>query len=337
MSIIHKPRKRFLRFVGVGAVVVFGILSTLGSGGGGDGGSSGGGGGGTSVTAFNFNASNSLTAAQYAASVLAFFPDYNQIALGVLDTLTSSNPSNSPFDLAGCSNVSGPTLSWNDVDSSGDLSAGDTATLDFNNCDLDGGGSFVTGTLGITVNSASFGALPNSFDVTVSINLTIITGSDTSVIAGSFGHTATTTNGTDFTSTYSGTDSSNQVVTDTENGSVLFKFGCFSVTQTFNVGSSSSYGLTASGVINASNAILSLASGASLSFVSDQLESGTQRLLSLANPSCANLDVGSGVSDSDGSYIDMEALGGGSVRLHTYDSSDVEFNTINTTWDALRN
>ena len=67
------------------------------------------------------------------------------------------------------------------------------------------------------------------------------------------------------------------------------------------------------------------------------MESGTKRLLSSSVPDCATLGVPNGVADSDGSYIDMEALGGGSIRLHTFDSTNSEIHTEDTTYNALLN
>ena len=80
---------------------------------------------------------------------------------------------------------------------------------------------------------------------------------------------------------------------------------------------------------------MSLAGGPELSFISDKIEAGKKLLLSLSAPECAALGAPNGVGDSDGSYIGMEALGGGNVRLHTFDATNVEQSTIDTTWDAL--
>jgi hypothetical protein len=80
---------------------------------------------------------------------------------------------------------------------------------------------------------------------------------------------------------------------------------------------------------------MSLAGGPALTFSNDMMESGTKRLLSLAVPGCASIGVLNGVGDSDGSYLDIEALGGGNIRLHTYDDMNVEIFTTDTTWDSL--
>ena len=340
MNNIQKLHKKLLRILTGGVIISVSILSTLGCSGGGGGEDNGGSSSGntpTSIKAFNFNANNTVSAAQYAASAMAFFPNYTDIGQNVLNTLVSSNPNNSPFDLARCSNAAGPTLSWSDTDGSGDLSAGDTATLEFNNCNLDSGGAFLTGTLNFTVTSVDLDPLPNSIAVTVSVNLTITTNTDTTKIAGTFNSKASTPNNSDFTIVYTADDSSRQKLTVTENGSTLFKFGCFDVTQTFNVGNSGTYLLAPHGVINVSDAIMSLAGGPALSFVNDQFEAGTQALLSLAVPECAALDVPGGVNNSDGSYIHMDALGGGGVGLHTFDSNNQETYTESISWNKLLN
>ena len=65
---LHK-HNRFLRITGLTVVILLGILTTLGSGGGSDDveGTPQG-----SITAFNFTAGNTFTAAQLAASAMSF-------------------------------------------------------------------------------------------------------------------------------------------------------------------------------------------------------------------------------------------------------------------------
>jgi hypothetical protein len=74
-----------------------------------------------------------------------------------------------------------------------------------------------------------------------------------------------------------------------------------------------------------------------LSFVNDAMESGTKHLWGVSMPmSCTALGVPStGVSGDNGSYILMEALGGGNIRLHALDATGAEFFTVDTTWDLL--
>ena len=42
-----------------------------------------------------------------------------------------------------------------------------------------------------------------------------------------------------------------------------------------------------------------------------------------------------GVDGSDGSYINIEALGGGNLRLRTFDASNLELNSTDTAWKSL--
>lgn len=329
--------KSLLRITGSGAVMIFGILSILGSGGGGsDVSGTPSGATPSSIKAFNFNAGNTTAAAQVAASTMAFFSDFSTLGETILTTLAASDPANSPFDLALCMNTGTSKLSWIDGDQSGDMSIGDSATLQFTNCDLDGSGATTTGTAKLGVTSVNTDPLPNSVGLNVAVNVAITDTSDTTTYVANFAETSSTTDNTSFTNVYTANDTSAQHLTVAKNGSTLYEFGCFNVTKSFSLADGSgTYKLQPSGVINATDAIMSLAGGPELSFISDQMEAGTKRLLSLSVPECATLGVPNGVSDSDGSYIDMEALGGGNVRLHTFDASNAEQSTIDTTWDAL--
>ena len=335
----HENRKYFLRIIGSGVVVVFGILSVLGSG---------GGSGDKTVTipsgqtpstikAFNFNSGNTITAGQFAVSAMAFFSDLSAIGQLILTTLAASDPGNSPFDLAMCKNTGTSKLAWIDADLNGDISIGDSATLTFNNCDLDGSGTTAAGTVQLGVTSVDPDPLPTSAGFNVSVNVAITDSPDTTTYTGSFAETTSTADNTNYTFVYTANDAAGHQLSVTKNGSPLYQFGCFSVTKAFSIADDpGTYMLSPSGVINASEFIMSLASGPNpLSFVKDWMEAGTKRLLSLSAPACAALGVSNGVSDSDGSYIDMEALGGGSLRLHTFDASDVEFYNTDTSWDAL--
>ena len=109
------------------------------------------------------------------------------------------------------------------------------------------------------------------------------------------------------------------------------------MTQTYNmVGvESGMYELAPSGAINASDQVLSLAGGPALMFIDDEMYTGTQRLLSISVPECASIGAPGGVPDSDGSYMDMEAPGGGLLILHTFRADGTEFFTEETTWSAL--
>ena len=328
---------RFLRIPRTMALIMFGILSISGCGGGG--GDDGDGGGETNVTPFNFNKDNTVEAAQLAADAMSFFPPFSELGHEVITLLNIADPSNFPLDLVGvCTNAGTSELSWNDADGSGDLSAGDTTSLLFTNCDIDG---IASGTIKFVFTSVELDLQPpDSVGHTVSVNLSIDDAIDTATFTANFGANWSTPNYTDFINVYTADDPSGQKLTVSENGITLLQFGCFNVTHTFNIGNSEgTYQLAPEGVINASDRIMSLLGGSPLPFINDAMESGTRRLLSVSMPlACTTVGVPpNGIGGSDGSYIDMEALGGGNMRLHTFDAMNVEFFTVDTTWDSLTN
>ena len=291
------------------------------------------GGGSSTTSAFNFTDVNTETAAKLAANTLSFFPAFAVVNHVVIYTLAVSDPNNAPFNLMLCANTGSSMLSWNDADNSGSLSAGDSAKLTYNDCDIDG---IATGTVDYVFNSTDLDPPPSQVASTVTMNLSIYDAPDTTTYTANFEADLSTADNNVFTSTSTANDASGQKITATENATQLYQFGCFEVTESYSPSTLGTYGLApAVGVINSDDKIMSLVGGPPLNFVNDLLESGTKRLYSLAIPECASIDVPSGVGDSDGSYIDMEALGGGNVRLHTYDDTNAEFYTADTTWNAL--
>ena len=289
-------------------------------------------------TAFNFDASNSVIAAEIAAAAMSFFTGYTEVAQTVVATLTTSEPNNSPFDLMLCIGGGDSILSWADTDTSGTLSAGDTASLKFTNCDTDFSGETVTGSVDIIATSGVPNILGYTLGYTVDVNLTISLVPETTTILANFKATTSTPDLFNFTNVYMADDAPGQTLTVTENGTEYFKMGCFKVTHTFDAAGivGGNYDLAAEGPINASNKIMSLAGGGPpLIFVNDDMHEETERLLSVAQPTCASIGSPGGVADSNGSYLDMEALGGGALRLHTYDVAGVETSRVDTTWEAL--
>jgi hypothetical protein len=290
------------------------------------------------VSAFNFNENNTRIAAEIAAAAMEFFPAFNQISITVLDILAGETyPPVSPFILPLCTNtgIGSASLSWVDADESGDLTIGDTSTLTFTSCDLDFSGETITGT--VDFDTVSLTEIPLSLGINVSINLSINLGTETTTVAGKFSFNTTTADLESFTNLYTAVDNLGQKVTITENGVTYFEVGCFTVTQTYSIASvmSDNYGLAPSGVINASNQILSLNDDSPLTFANGLMNAGTKRLLSVARPECASIGVPGGVSNSDGSYMDMEAIGDGLMVLHTFRADGTEFHTENTSWTAL--
>ena len=334
----HHPPS--VRAIGGGLVFLLGILSTLGSGGGNNNGGSVSGEPPSSITAFNFDAGNTLDAARSAASAMAFFPNFTSTARQIQTTLAASSPDNSPFDISMsmCANAGHAMLTWIDADHSGNLSMGDSAALLLTNCDLDRSGAAATGTVKLGITNVHTTPPPDSVGVNVSVNLTVNKAPDTTTLTGNFKATSSTANNTDFTYTYTTSDSAAQKLIATKNGGALFELGCFNVTETFNIADSAgTYKLASSGVVNAAESLMSLADGGHLAFISNHLESGSQHLLSSSTPACAAVGAPGGADGADGSHIDMEALGGDNLRLHTFDTSNLEISTTDTAWNALLN
>jgi hypothetical protein len=294
---------------------------------------------GTPVSAFNFTSDNTVTAAKIAADTMSFFPAYTVIGHTVISTLAISEPNNLPTDIGLCMNTDGSSvLSWNDNDSNADLSAGDTTSLAFTNCDIEG---IANGTINFAITSADLDqsppVSPDSVVMNVTANLSIFDDPDVITYTVNFKVEMTTADNNIFTVQYTVDDSSGQKITASENGATLYQFGCFDVSETYSPSTEGTYQLSPNGVINAANKIMSLVGGPhpQLTFSSDRMETGTKRLLSIAAPGCASVGVANGVGDSDGSYLDMEATGGGNITLRTYDESDAEIFSTETTWEAL--
>ena len=295
----------------------------------------------TGPLAYNFDAKNAVTAAEIAAAAMSFFPGFTAVSQVVIDRLLTDEPVNSPFDLMLCNGSGDSILTWDDADRDTDLSIGDTASLQFTNCDFDTSGETVTGTVDIDATSVSV-ALP-AVDVgyAASVDLTISLVPDTTDITADFNARMSSPDGNSFTSVYTAADAPGKTLAVTENGTGYFTLGCFNVTQTYDLAGlgAGTYNLDPAplGAINASEKVFSLARGPVLSFIADAFESGTQRLLSLSAPDCASIGAPNGVPDSDGSYLDMIALGGGNLMLRIFDVDNIETSSIPTTWDSLTN
>lgn len=339
---MKKGNDKFHRVPRIQITMVFIVLSTLSltgcfGGGGDDDYVVDGGGDGTPVSAFNFDADNTVIAAKLAADTMSFFPAFTLIGHAEISALAISDPNNSPYDLMLCANSGSSTLTWNDADRSGDLTAGDSTSLAFTNCDIDG---IANGTINFTITSANLDlSLPNSVAMNVTTNISIFDDPDTIIFAASFTAQMATEDNNVFTVVYTTDDASGQKITVSENNAALYQFGCFDVSETYSPSTEGTYELSPNGVVNASGKIMSLVGGPhpQLTFSSDMMETGTKRLLSLAvgTTGCASVGAANGVADSNGSYLDMEATGGGNITLRTYDALDTEIFSTETTWDAL--
>lgn len=181
--------------------------------------------------------------------------------------------------------------------------------------------------------------LPTSVGIDVSLDLKLVLGTETAGVNGNFGFTVESLDQMNFTNVYTALDKRDQTITITENGVPYFKAGCLNVTQTYYINDVmfGYYNLAASGVINAGNQILSLAKGPAVEFMAGDMYTGTQRLLSTSEPDdCASVGAPIDVPDnSDGSYMDMEAPGGGLLILQAFRADGSEIYTEETFWSTL--
>lgn len=335
---MKKSNEIFSRFPRIPVIMALVMLAVLGIPGcGGSGGDDGGDDDGSATTGTIFDQNNTVAAAELAAATMSFFPEFTELGQQVVFSLSDADPSNSPFDLPLCMNAGSALLSWNDADTSGGLSAGDTTSLLLTDCDIDG---IASGTVNFVFTSVDLDqVLPDSVGLTVSVDLNIVDGVDTAAFTANFAANMNTPDYINFSYNYTADDLPDQKLSVSENGVELYQFGCFNVSHALNTGDPlGTYNLDPNGVMNVSNNIMSLLGDTPLSFVNDAMESGTKRLWGVSIPECTALGVPStGVSGDNGSYVLMEALGGGNVRLHTLDATGTEFFTVDTTWDLLTN
>ena len=291
------------------------------------------------VSAYNFTTDNSRIAAEIAAAAMEFFPTFNQISIAMLEILAGETyPPGNSLPLLLCTNAPTGTavLSWVD-DGSGNLTVGDTANLNFINCDVDSSGEAISGDVNFEAVDVT---LPTSVGISVSLALKLDLGTgETTGVVGNFGFTVETIDQLNFTNVYTADNDSGQTITITENGVPYFKAGCLDVTQTYYIDDVllGYYNLAASGVINAGNQILSLKSGPAVGFMGGDMYFGTQGLLSTSVPDeCGSVGAPLGIpKDSDGSYMDMEAPGGGLLILSSFKKDGTPIYTEETFWSTL--
>ena len=247
-------------------------------------------------------------------------------------------PPGNSLPLPLCTNAPTGTavLSWVD-DGSGNLTVGDTANLNFINCDVDSSGEAISGDVNFEAVDVT---LPTSVGISVSLALKLDLGTgETTGVVGNFGFTVETIDQLNFTNVYTADNDSGQTITITENGVPYFKAGCLDVTQTYYIDDVllGYYNLAASGVINAGNQILSLKSGPAVGFMGGDMYFGTQGLLSTSEPDeCGSVGAPVDVpDDSDGSYMDMEAPGGGLLILSSFKKDGTPIYTEETFWSTL--
>lgn len=343
----------------LGALAVLLTLTMWACGGGG----SGGGGGDGEVQGFAFNQANMTEAAGTGAAMTEIFPGVTEVTMVVLGALldepAASRRANAVVpvgDLGLC--ISGTVdLTWDDRDNNAALTAGDTATLTFADCDLDDEGWLTSGTATFSFTSV---ALPSSLTALVALDITTAgpTGgaSETENFSGSFQLALSTTDLNHFTAIY-GAPNRSDVIRFSLNGQVVGQFGCFDVVQTFSLDEPEAYTLAPRGIGNVGGKILQLGSywgpDAPLDFrpgfgPEPVPVEGTLTYLSFDGRPNTPASFGSlsactavgspGQVDTDNSAMLLTATGGGNVRLELYNNLDLNppvVSTVNTNWFAL--
>ncbi len=293
-------------------------------------------------SAFNFDAANTEVASEIAASTMSFFPIYAELSQTVITVFGIVEPMYSPFNLSAILCVSGIAIMyWYDNDLSRDFSAGDSASLQLTDCDLmNGTGDTVSGSIDIAFSTVDESQPGFSSTHAATVDLTIGSATDAKGFVSMFSGSVDTADGINYSSAYKAADTNDQTLTITENGVDYLTLGCFSVTTTYDLLgllNDRTVDLSFSGVINATDKILSLDGGSTVSVLIGIYESGAQRLLSTSVPNCASTGTSHDIADSDGSYLDMEMLGGNVVQLVTYDRNHDQTFSIVTTWEQLTN
>ena len=291
-------------------------------------------------SAFNFDATNTEVAAEMAASAMSFFPIYAELSQTVITVFRIVEPMYSPFTLSQILCVSGRVvLYWDDNDVSRDFSAGDSASLQLADCDLmNGTGDTVSGSIDIDFSTVDESQPGFSSTHTALVDVTIGSAIAKKGFVSAFSGSVDTADGRDYSSVYTAADTNDQTLAISESGVDYLTLGCFSVKATYDLLgllNDRTVDLSFGGAINASDKILSLDGGSTVSVLIGIFEFGTQRLLSMSEPNCVATGTLHDVADSDGSYIDMEMLGGNVVQLSTYDRNDDPTFSIVTTWDQL--
>jgi len=307
-------------------------------------GSSTDGGDGDGLTGVSFNESNAEGLASIAVSAIDVFPRLTTAYQGIVDavqqqsSLSPSAVAKALFELGdiGLCSSGASNLAWDDADDDGSLSAGDTTTLMFADCDGELDGTIVFDfsevayaltiaevALNVTIDSAALPAV--ALDGRFQIEVNGVPGPPESVIA-----------------RYLVVDQTEpeSSLTATVEGSTQYRMGCFNLYFTFNL-EQGSYSLSEPfGVFSIPTAgVMTMEAFGQPPFVFDNGDypSSGQLALSAASGAtpCAALDIGPDGVDSNESATALTATGGGAVTLEGQSSTGAPF-TIDTTWDALR-
>ncbi len=347
----------------VSAVGVAGLLVFPACGGGGGG---GGGGGEPQVQGYTFTAENAEEAGSLAAGTVEFFPAAGEVILVTVGWLRAAGvqagraaAQGVQMDLSAELCASGSAiLSWDDKDGSGDLSAGDVATLTFEACVLageEGDGAGADGTLTLAFTDVQLGTDPEVAEADVEMDVSSeeeVNGTpQTSTYSGSFRvRLSTDAAGGTLSMAFGGTDRSD-VITRAEAGEPAVTLGCFDVEIEAPLdtdgGGEDWFTVALRGVADVEGRILQFGrygDGADtpVRFEGDLPVSGTLTLLGYDQRSEAGLEPCTAVGSSadvqgDGSWMRMVATGGGTIRIERYDAPDAQepVETLDVAWDDL--
>lgn len=309
--------------------------------------------------AFNFTEANMSTAAGIAIGGLEILPNFSQVTLELLDLLLGVGGAASgsfrpaaviPIgDVGVCLGGGSALLTLNDADNNLQPTAGDSATLTFEDCDFedDDDEESVNGTVTLAFTGL---VLTPSLDVDANVTMNLTTTDDvgSQVITGDFGLSIYSADGENYTATFTAEDPDGYL--RAREGSQSVKFGCFDILLTFSLANFDAgyFELSATAVINANGKIFSITGGGlgPLDFEPYPAEdysypdAGGMRFFSFvlsAEEGCAAVGSPSGVGNSDGSNFILRALAGDldDVELELRDVEDAIVSTEDTTWDAL--
>jgi len=304
-----------------------------------------------------FNEATMLEAANVAVGIVEIFPDLTGVLLEMIDPLTTMAARATvdrtaaalvPLgDIGLCTNTGGSLLSYDDADLSGSLSAGDAATLEFNQCSLEVTSEVLNGTLTISFTAVT---LPTSVAARVtsspSLVLTYLSDSSTETLTLDFGLQITQTL-TEVTLVY-GDPTAMDTIGFVDDLGLSVQLGCFDVIQSIDLPMPKipSYTLAPRGIANFDGLIMQMGSyetatmDVPLDFAGLIPNSGTITLFNFdGRPAGPCTAIGSsGTAPLLISAERITATGGADVIVETFDDVDLTppaDDTVFTTWMQL--
>jgi len=293
-----------------------------------------------------FNSSTMVEAGVVAVDVVEIFPDVTEVFLAVLDSLPNP-PSRAAAgrtaaliidlgDLGLCANEGGSALSLNDADNSLSLSVDDSASLEFTSCALDprSTNEVLSGTLTVTFTAVSLPTSVAGRMASTGLTLTdLSSGGGTETLTMDFGIQIAQTSPTERTVIYGDPTAEDTIgfAGSDDTGSFSVEFGCFDVTQVFDLpqGSIPTYTLAPRGIVNFDGLIMQMGSYETATMdVPLNIEgliatAGTITLFNFdGRPTGPCSVVGSdGATPAVISAERITATGGGDVMIETFDDA----------------